>query len=497
MDLGELPAHYEVEVALVVADALKGLPLPKVRMHVNNRKLSQGFYQGLGIRDTEEALRIIDKLDKIGRDATAKLLIDGVDATPEQAEACLKLASISAEDSSFVDEIRALGVADPLLEEGLTELAAVVDAAAAAAPGFVVADMKIARGLDYYTGTVYEVFIEGEEHLGSVCSGGRYDKLASDGKNTYPGVGLSIGVSRLLVPLLQAGKLDATREVPTCVLVALNHEDDRPASNAIAQRLRARGIPVQVSPSAAKFGKQIKFADKRGIPFVLFTNDEGTQIKDIRSGDQATVDLDTWNPRPRTSTRGSPPPKTSRSGRPEGRPLSCFPQTDSSPWASSDSSFQSSQPWSRAAYACLSIGWKPRPHRTRSGGCSRSTSLSIARAEAAGSPAGWPLTAWASFSRSGTYAGCAAAMWPLSSGSGFLPFRVANPPGSTMVTLIPNDATSPASASFRPSRAHFDAWYAPPSGIAMRPAADESCTMWPEPCARRWGRTAWTTHTAP
>ncbi|PRY57432.1 histidine--tRNA ligase [Glycomyces artemisiae] len=296
VDQGELPAHYEVEVALVVADALRGLPLPKVTMHVNNRKLSQGFYQGLGIRDTDEALRIIDKLDKIGPDATAKLLIDGVDATPEQAEACLKLAAISGEDASFADEVRALGVSDSLLEEGLAELTAVVEAAASAAPGFVVADMKIARGLDYYTGTVYEVFIEGEEHLGSICSGGRYDKLASDGKNTYPGVGLSIGVSRLLVPLLQAGRLDATREVPTCVLVALNHEDDRPAANATAQRLRARGIPVQVSPSAAKFGKQIKFADKRGIPFVLFTNDEGDQIKDIRSGDQATVDLDTWNP---------------------------------------------------------------------------------------------------------------------------------------------------------------------------------------------------------
>jgi histidyl-tRNA synthetase len=296
VDLGELPAHYEVEVALVVADALRDLPIPKVRMHVNNRKLSQGFYQGLGIADTEEALRIIDKLDKIGPDATAKLLIDGVDATPEQAEACLKLASIRSEDTSFVDEIRALGVTDPLLEEGLTELAAVVDAVAKEAPGFVVADMKIARGLDYYTGTVYEVFIEGEEHLGSVCSGGRYDKLASDGKNTYPGVGLSIGVSRLLVPLLQAGKLDATREVPTCVLVALTAEDDRPDANALAQRLRKRGIPTQVSPSAAKFGKQIKFADKRGIPFVLFVNDEGTQMKDIRSGDQLTVDVDTWNP---------------------------------------------------------------------------------------------------------------------------------------------------------------------------------------------------------
>ncbi|WP_205323643.1 histidine--tRNA ligase [Glycomyces sp. YM15] len=296
VDLGELPAHYEVEVALVVADALRGLPLPKLRMHVNNRKLSQGFYQGLGIRDTEEALRIIDKLDKIGHDAVAKLLIDTVDATPEQAEACLRLASISAEDTSFVEEIRALGVSDPLLDEGLNELAAVVAAAAAEAPGFIVADMKIARGLDYYTGTVYEVFIEGQEHLGSVCSGGRYDKLASDGKHTYPGVGLSIGVSRLLVPLLQSGALDATREVPTCVLVALANEDERPAANALAQRLRARGIPTQVSPSAAKFGKQIKFADKRGIPFVLFVNEEGTQIKDIRSGDQTTIDVDAWNP---------------------------------------------------------------------------------------------------------------------------------------------------------------------------------------------------------
>ncbi|GAA2277045.1 histidine--tRNA ligase [Glycomyces scopariae] len=296
VDLGELPAHYEVEVALVVADALRGLPVPKVRMHVNNRKLSQGFYQGLGIRDTEEALRIVDKLDKIGPDATAKLLIDGVDATPEQAEACLKLAAIRTEDTSFVEQIRALGVTDPLLDEGLTELAAVVDAVAKEAPGFAMADMKIARGLDYYTGTVYEVFIEGQEHLGSICSGGRYDKLASDGKHTYPGVGLSIGVSRLLVPLLQAGRLDATREVPTCVLVAVANEDERPDANALAQRLRRRGVPTQVSPSAAKFGKQIKFADRRGIPFVLFVNDEGTQIKDIRSGDQVTVDVDTWNP---------------------------------------------------------------------------------------------------------------------------------------------------------------------------------------------------------
>ncbi|WP_026923768.1 histidine--tRNA ligase [Glycomyces arizonensis] len=296
VDQGELPAHYEVEIPLVIADALRGLPLPPVRMHVNNRKLSQGFYQGVGIGDTEGALRIVDKLDKIGADAVAKLLVDEVGATPEQAEACLSLAEISAEDASFVDRVKALGVTDPLLEEGLAELAAVVEAAAKEAPGLVVADMKIARGLDYYTGTVYETVMEGYESLGSICSGGRYDTLASDGKHTYPGVGLSIGVSRILVPLLQAGSLTATREVPTCVLVALANEDERPASNAIAQRLRARGIPTQVSPSAAKFGKQIKFADKRGIPFVLFSGEDGHQMKDIRSGEQVAVDVDAWEP---------------------------------------------------------------------------------------------------------------------------------------------------------------------------------------------------------
>ncbi|WP_100445382.1 histidine--tRNA ligase [Glycomyces xiaoerkulensis] len=298
VDRDELPAHYEVEIPLVIADALRGLPLPPVRMHVNNRKLSQGFYRGLGIGDTEAALRIIDKLDKLGPEAVRKLLVEEIEASPDQADACLELAGISAPDTSFADRVRALGVTDPLLDEGLEELAAVVAAAEQEAPGLVVADLRIARGLDYYTGTVYETVLEGHEGLGSVCSGGRYDTLASDGRTTYPGVGLSIGISRLLVPLLSTGALSATREVPTCVLVALAEEEGRADANALARRLRARGIPVQVSPSAAKFGKQIKFADKRGIPFVLFPGDGGQdpEIKDIRSGEQSPVDVDSWEP---------------------------------------------------------------------------------------------------------------------------------------------------------------------------------------------------------
>jgi histidyl-tRNA synthetase len=160
----------------------------------------------------------------------------------------------------------------------------------------VSADLRIARGLDYYTGTVYEMRMAGFEHLGSVCSGGRYDSLASDGSTTYPGVGISFGVTRALAPLLSRGLLRTTRTVPSAVLVAVTDEDTRPTSVSVAASLRARGIPVEVAPAAAKFGKQIRHADRRGIPFVWFPSDDGHEVKDIRSGEQVPADPQTWAP---------------------------------------------------------------------------------------------------------------------------------------------------------------------------------------------------------
>ncbi|GLZ75312.1 histidine--tRNA ligase [Actinorhabdospora filicis] len=296
VDKDGLPPHYEIELPLVIADALRGLPIPAIRMHVNNRKVSQGFFRGLGLSDPMEAIRVVDKIDKIGDDGVGKLLASTLGATGDQIEACLALARISAPDASFVERVRAIGVEDELLDEGLAELAAVVMTAAEEAPGLVLADLRIARGLDYYTGTVYETFMDGFEHLGSVCSGGRYDTLASDGKSTYPGVGLSIGVSRILGALFGAGKLTATRETPTAVLVALPSEDDRRACDRLARRLRERDIAAEVAPSAQKYGKQIRFAERRGIPFVLFPGEDGPQIRDIRTGEQVPCDVDAWEP---------------------------------------------------------------------------------------------------------------------------------------------------------------------------------------------------------
>lgn len=302
---GELPYHYEVELPLVMAQALGALRevgLPPVRILVNNRKVAEGFYRGLGLDDVEAVLRSIDKLDKVGPDAVAALLAEEAGASPEQARACLDLASISGEDESVVDRVRSLaaerGVQHALLDTGLAELGTLVREAGRRAPGVVVADLKIARGLDYYTGSVYETVLVGHEQLGSICSGGRYDTLASDGGTTYPGVGLSIGVSRLVSRLLGASLVRASRSVPTAVLVAVSQEDDRSRSDDVAAALRARGVPVEVAPAAAKFGKQIRHADRRGIPYVWFVGQAGApdEVKDIRSGEQVPADAATWQP---------------------------------------------------------------------------------------------------------------------------------------------------------------------------------------------------------
>ena len=296
-----LAFHHDLEVARVMLAALGSLDfLPGFRLQVNNRKLIQGFYAGLGAPDVEAVMRVVDKLDKLPRERVHALLLSDAGLDQEQADACLALASITTPDTSFVERVRALGVRHELLEEGLAELAAVVEGCAGLVTDRVeiVADLTIARGLDYYTGTVFETRLHGHESLGSICSGGRYDALATDGRTTYPGVGISLGVSRLLVPLLSRGVVVADRSVPSAVLVAVVDEDRRAASDALAAQLRGNGVPCEVAPSAAKFGKQIRHAERRGIPYVLFPGTDGHehQVKDIRSGDQTTVDPTSWTP---------------------------------------------------------------------------------------------------------------------------------------------------------------------------------------------------------
>ncbi|MDP9092116.1 MAG: histidine--tRNA ligase [Actinomycetota bacterium] len=312
----ELPFHHDIEIAQVMAQALARLSfLPPLRMQLNNRKLIEGFYRGLGATDVAAVMRTVDRLDKVPASTVAQSLIDEAGLTHEQAQLCLALAEIRSPDSTFVARVRELGVGSDLLEEGLAELAAVVDGCATASGQRLVieADLRIARGLDYYTGTVFETRMSGFEQLGSVCSGGRYDSLASDGKVSYPGVGISLGVTRLLMPLFQRAGLSASRSVPSAVYVALPSEQVRAACDEIAQALRGRGIACEVAASAAKYGKQIRAAQRRGIPFVWFpgltAGDVGHEVRDIRTGEQGPADPAAWTPpshdlRPQVSLEG-------------------------------------------------------------------------------------------------------------------------------------------------------------------------------------------------
>ena len=209
-----------------------------------------------------------------------------------------------------MDRVAALGVRTTLLDEGLDELAQVVRRRGRGRPGrLVVADLKIARGLDYYTGTVYETQLAGHERSGSICSGGRYDSLASDGRTTYPGVGISIGVTRMLGLLLRRGMLDrVSRPMPTCVLVAVPDEDCGRARSRSPRALRARGIADRGGARPpTKYGKQIRYAERRRIPFVWFPSSgeggpaeggsgAGGEVKDIRTGEQLPADADRWTP---------------------------------------------------------------------------------------------------------------------------------------------------------------------------------------------------------
>ncbi len=296
VDVGELAPHFEAEMPLVIAEAFRRLPVGEFRIQVNNRKIPEGFYLGIGLTDVAGTLRTVDKLDKIGPEKVAAQL-EEAGASAEQARLALALAEVRSEDLGFVEAVRGLGVEHPTLDEGLEALAAVVRAGMERAPGTLVADLRIARGLDYYTGTVYETQLVGSESWGSVCSGGRYDSLASDGRTTYPGVGISIGLTRLVHLLVAKRGLTASRTTPAAVLVAVVDEESRTRSDAVAATLRSRGVPCEVAPSAARFGKQIRYADRRGIPFVWFpgAGADGTdQVKDIRSGDQVDADAATW-----------------------------------------------------------------------------------------------------------------------------------------------------------------------------------------------------------
>lgn len=296
--VGEGSMRADAECMLVGLEVLEALEAPGFTMHVSNRKLLDGVLEGLGVVDDEPrkaALRAVDKLDKVGRDGVAAELEREVGLDAEGCAAVLDFLDTDARDRAAV---RALGERFPegsSGRRGAEELCALLEHVEAAGQAErVTVDLGIARGLDYYTGTIYETFVASREHFGSVMSGGRYDHLMETfADEQVPAVGISLGVDRLYGVLADLGLLEQ-RSAVADVYVALMDEEGWGEMARIARQLRAEGIGAELALRASKIGKQLRHAERQGFRWVVLAGpDERARnvvsLKDLASGEQRTA----------------------------------------------------------------------------------------------------------------------------------------------------------------------------------------------------------------
>ena len=276
----------------------RGFGISRFQIRVNNRKILNGFYAMMGLTEKSgDIMRTVDKLDKIGAEKVDLILREDCGLTEQESAAILKFIAISGTNGQVLAALEEYRGKNEVFDLGLDELIAVTkNLAAFGVPeeNFAV-DLTIARGLDYYTGTVYETTLLDHPEIGSVCSGGRYDNLAEYYTDKpLPGVGISIGLTRLFYVLDEQGLLNPDAAgAPADALVLPMTADPAPAI-ALAQSLRESGIRVQLYGEQKKFKQKMAYADKLGVPFaVLLGEDEIAQgkcsVKDMRTGEQVTV----------------------------------------------------------------------------------------------------------------------------------------------------------------------------------------------------------------
>ena len=295
---GKLDIMNEAEIPAIIYRTFSRLGLKKFQIRVNNRKILNGFYAILGLQEKSgEVMRTVDKLDKIGPDKVRAILIEDVGVSPEAADEVLRFIAISGTNAQVLSALEGYLGRDEIFDQGYEELSTVVrylSAFGVPEENFRV-DLTIARGLDYYTGTVYETAMLDHPEIGSICSGGRYDNLAEYYTDKpLPGVGISIGVTRLFYVLEEQGYLsDDVVTAPADALVLCMTEDMAPAI-AAATALRDAGIRTQIYTEQKKFKAKMSYCAKLGIPFaVLLGEDEIAEnklsVKNFETGEQVTV----------------------------------------------------------------------------------------------------------------------------------------------------------------------------------------------------------------
>ena len=294
---GKLDILNEAEIPAIIYRVFRGFGLQRFQIRVNTRKILNGFYAMLGLSEkSSDIMRTVDKLDKIGAEKVAAILVDENGLSQQQAEEILKFIAITGANAAVLTALEAYCGRNELFDLGFAELKAVVEnlgAFGVPEENFAV-DLTIARGLDYYTGTVYETTLLDHPEIGSVCSGGRYDNLAGFYTDrALPGVGISIGLTRLFYVLDEQGLInDQLPDAPADALVLPMTEDVSKAIQ-IAETLRSAGVRVQLYGEKKKFKQKMSYADKLGVPYVVLLGEDEIaagkcSVKDMRSGQQVT-----------------------------------------------------------------------------------------------------------------------------------------------------------------------------------------------------------------
>lgn len=334
INVDNLPLSFDAEVASVMYEVLDGLGIGRVRLRINNRKILMGFLESLNITSKEGGtykltseiitliVREIDKIEKLNEG----IILARIDEIGIQNNIGFGLhefvkpyLSIAKKKFETGDELKEaffespdIDGTYPIIKEGIEELALVLDnlqhlarheVGGGRSVSAAIGDLTIVRGLDYYTGTVYETqLLDVPEFTGSVCSGGRYDDLAGSYINKHlPGVGISIGLSRLFDVIKQKrpdllGLSDKSPKGPAHVLMTVPEgEADRPAAYEAARTLRKRGINVEMYHAPKKIGDQLKYAAKKNLPYVWFVRDGKHEAKDMVGGEQTEADPKTWS----------------------------------------------------------------------------------------------------------------------------------------------------------------------------------------------------------
>lgn len=288
----------DAEILSVIYSTFKALGFDDFTIRLNNRKILNGFFESLDIADKAEVLRIIDKMEKIGQAAVLDEL-KSIGLSDGDAGSVLKFVGIKGSCREIVENLRRLEVSNDMFSEGIDELELVInyiDAFKVPSGNYAV-DLTIARGLDYYTGTIYETILNQYPSIGSVCSGGRYDNLAQNyTTKKLPGVGISIGLSRLYYQLREAGVLGESRKATPSQILIIPMKETMSQALELATKVREAGIAAEIYFNEGKIGKKFSYADKLGIPYAVVVGEDEVntgiyKLKNMATGDQAELDI--------------------------------------------------------------------------------------------------------------------------------------------------------------------------------------------------------------